>query len=342
MTRYVLRSAAATVVAALALAGCGDSNVGVAARVGDTEITAAAVAERVEESVRAGIINADGRAALQSGWVAQLVKRNLHREAARRLGVLPDDAELQRRIDEYIRVQGGLQALERGLARNSVAPRYVRAVVESIVLYEAVADELVKDVQKTEQELRAAYQARLAEFDVAEIAHINVKEKKVADDLVKRLRAGADFAQLAKTFSRDTDTKDRGGNLGMIGNGQGQIDPKISGPIFAAKPGGIVGPLPLQDGFEIIRVVRRDTTTFEQARERLRRDLLAKERQERTAEYLRTVAREVGVSVNPRFGRWDGNDVVEARDSLSTTQPTPGANQPADPVAPGGAPSGSS
>lgn len=50
-------------------------------------------------------------------------------------------------------------------------------------------------------------------------SHILVKERGLAEDILKRLRGGANFAELAKSHST-CPSKSKGGDLGWFGPGQ--------------------------------------------------------------------------------------------------------------------------
>lgn len=80
----------------------------------------------------------------------------------------------------------------------------------------------------------------------------------------------------------------------------------------------------------------RVALTVEQATPQLRRLLLRQQRAERVQPLLRDQARTAGVSVNPRFGRWDPEQlaVAEADGSLSSPAPGPPATSPAPSIAP--------
>ena len=50
-------------------------------------------------------------------------------------------------------------------------------------------------------------------------SHILVKDRKLAEELVKRLKAGGDFASLAREYST-CPSKSKGGDLGWFGEGK--------------------------------------------------------------------------------------------------------------------------
>jgi foldase protein PrsA len=328
---------AALLLAGLLLAGCGNgtgSGIGVAARVGDNGITTTALRDRVERGYADRVFaQQHSREDYQRGWLQRLVRAELVRVAARRLGVTVSKADVDKRFDQFVETEGSRELFEKNAADQGTAKGDLRQAVADLVLYDAVADKLVADVTVTDAELRAAYQKALPRFDVAHIAHVAVDDKKTADLVAAQARGGADFAALAKKYSKDVNTKDEGGDLGEIGNGDGKFEKSFERAVFSAQTGAIVGPIKAQSGYEVVRIVKRRTTTFEQARDEVRRAVIGQQRDAKVAAYLNDLATELHVVVNPRFGRWDAQrGVVASGDDLSSPAPSPGdAAAPATP-----------
>ncbi len=76
--------------------------------------------------------------------------------------------------------------------------------------------------------------------------------RKVALELLRRIRKGEDFAALAMQYSKDPGSAPRGGDLGYFG--RGRMVPEFEEAAFKAKVGQVVGPIETQFGFHLIKV----------------------------------------------------------------------------------------
>lgn len=136
---------------------------------------------------------------------------------------------------------------------------------------------LLADQAKVEQsisvsdaQLRAAYSASMDNFRMperVEARHILLMtqgkpeaEKTAAlakaQDLLKQIKGGADFAELAKTNSQDPGSAVKGGDLGFIV--RGQTVPEFEKFVFSAKPKQISDIVTTEYGYHIIQVMSKE------------------------------------------------------------------------------------
>ncbi len=121
-----------------------------------------------------------------------------------------------------------------------------------------------------EEELKRLYQANLDNYRLPErvqVRHILLKTtdkpeaevKKIqarAEELLKQLKAGADFAELAKKNSEDPGSAAKGGDLGWIV--RGQTVPQFESAAFSLKPKELSGVIKTEYGFHILQVMAKE------------------------------------------------------------------------------------
>jgi hypothetical protein len=88
----------------------------------------------------------------------------------------------------------------------------------------------------------------------------------LAEEIVKRARAGEDFGELAAKYSGGP-TRGKGGDLGNFG--KGDLAPEVERVAFSLEPGGISDPMPVAEGQRILRVSEKtpgSATPFEEVK----------------------------------------------------------------------------
>ena len=96
------------------------------------------------------------------------------------------------------------------------------------------------------------------------------KLKAKAEDILKQLKGGADFAKLAKKDSQDPGSAAKGGDLGWIV--RGQTVPAFEKAAFSLKPGQLSDVITTEYGFHIIQVLAHQqprTQSFDEVKPQL-------------------------------------------------------------------------
>ncbi len=123
--------------------------------------------------------------------------------------------------------------------------------------------------QVTDADLQAYYNAHQAQFQVKEqvkVRHIliavtdpkaDAAAKAKADDLLKQIKAGGNFADLASKNSDDPGSKTQGGELGWLD--RGKTVPEFDKTAFSLAPGQTSDVIKTQFGYHILQVEDKKT-----------------------------------------------------------------------------------
>jgi peptidyl-prolyl cis-trans isomerase D len=165
-------------------------------------------------------------------------------------------------------------------------------VPEKRVVRYALADvnQIRQNTQVSDDELKMQYQQDIQQYQVPNRVHVDhillmtvgktpaeVEEvRKKAEDVLKQAnKKGTNFEELAKRYSEDPGTKDKGGDLGWIT--QGQTVPEFERVAFSLPKGSVSDLVKTQYGFHIIKVLDKETAhtkTFDEVRDSIRTPLM--------------------------------------------------------------------
>jgi peptidyl-prolyl cis-trans isomerase D len=133
-------------------------------------------------------------------------------------------------------------------------------------------NQLKQSIKISDADVQAYYQQHLDDYKVenrVDVAHItfNTLGKTDAEVALAKQQAqkvddqakakGANFADLAKKFSEDTNTKDKGGDIGWIV--AGQTAPAFEKAAFNLPKGGVSDVVQTSYSFDIIKVLDKET-----------------------------------------------------------------------------------
>jgi len=139
---------------------------------------------------------------------------------------------------------------------------------------------------ETKEQVRASHILITPKADAADPNQEKARAKAKAEDLLKQIKEGADFAALAKDNS-DCPSAAKGGDLSFFG--RGQMVPPFDKVAFAMETGKISDLVETRFGYHIIKVTERKeagTTSFEQTKAGLIQQLAQKKQAEMTQKYI--------------------------------------------------------
>ena len=195
--------------------------------------------------------------ALRDSIVRSLVERAEFELEAEEMDIEVTDEEVDKRLDER-RKETGLEddaKYRKELAKQGLTDEQVREEIRARLISEKLYEAVTSTVKVTEADIKAYYDKNKAQFErpeSREVRHILVKKQALADDIRAQLESGADFAKLAKQYSQDTSSADKGGKYTAV---KGQSVEEFDKFVFDAETGDLSQPVKTQFGYHVIEVL---------------------------------------------------------------------------------------
>jgi peptidyl-prolyl cis-trans isomerase C len=218
--------------------------------------------------------------------LSELVAITLLQQDAKAQGVKATDQEVQQALSARKSQFPSEDAYKQALTKAGVTETALRQQAgDQIAVQKYVQSRIVPKVAVSDQTAREFYDKNKAEMQVPERVHARHilirtqpgatpadKEaaRKKAEDLLKQIQGGADFAALAQANS-DDGSKVRGGDLGFFMRGQ-MVPPFDQAAFALKKPNDLSPVVETQFGYHIIQLIERapaGTVPFEQVKERI-------------------------------------------------------------------------
>jgi peptidyl-prolyl cis-trans isomerase C len=183
-------------------------------------------------------------------------------------------------------------AAEAGIPQRPEVRAQIERATRDVVVRAYIDDELAKyaasmpDLKGLAHERYTINAASYMQPEAIRVSHIlfavddkeagksDAEAKAKAMEVLKQLRGGADFAEMAKQYSDDTGSKRDGGALKWAE--KGKFVPPFEEAAFAMKPGEISEPVRTRFGYHIIRLDEKRAArqqTFEEVEKKIVADL---------------------------------------------------------------------
>lgn len=254
----------------------------VAAVVGDSAILVSQVEEQIARRRAVGEAVPTDRQALERlrrQELQSLINELVMIQAAQRDSIVVAPSDVQAQVEATLAQQersfGGRAAFEAALQSEGMTLEEYRATVAQGVRRAGIRQQFEASLQRdrrppsvTNAEIRAFFEARRDEIGsrpaTIEFVQIVVTPEPAdsareaalaeAQAALEDLRGGGDFATVARRYSDDPGTRERGGDLGWFR--RGRMVPEFERAAFAMRPGQTSGVVETPFGFHIIKVDR--------------------------------------------------------------------------------------
>jgi peptidyl-prolyl cis-trans isomerase C len=233
------------------------------------------------------------------GVLDQVVAYKILMQEAKARKVIVPESELDARMKEITSQFPNEEALKQTLASRKTTLEQVRQdVKQDMTVQKMIDDEITPKIAVKPEQVTDFYAKNPDQFKQPErvhASHILITVPKDADaaaktqartkaaDVLKEVKAGKDFAALAKQYSQDPGSAPNGGDLGFFQAGQ-MVGP-FNDVAFKLTPGQVSDLVETEFGFHIIKVAEKQparTIPLEEVRPKLVEYLERQNRDEQT------------------------------------------------------------
>jgi peptidyl-prolyl cis-trans isomerase SurA len=248
-----------------------------------------------------------------------LIDQQLWLAKGKELGIT-GDTELINRLND-IRKQYNLatmEDLEKAAKDQGVSFEDFKANIRNqIITQQVMRDQVGRKIQPTPGELQRYFEAHKQEYAQPESVKLGEilistgaipddqqklgEAKAKADDVEARLKAGGDFAQLARSFGEGT-TAATGGELGTYK--KGQLGEPFESKTFGLKQGEVTEPIRTKQGYVILKVLEHNqpgTPQFKDVENEVEQNYFEAKAGPAMRQYLAQLRDEAAIYIKPGF-----------------------------------------
>ncbi|HFK1549802.1 peptidylprolyl isomerase [Bacillus cereus] len=178
-----------------------------------------------------------------------------------------EDKEVDKKYDEMKKQYG--DQFDTLLKQQGIKEETLKTGVRAQLAQEKAIEKTI-----TDKELKDNYKPEI------KASHILVKDEATAKKVKEELGQGKSFEELAKQYSEDTGSKEKGGDLGFFG--AGKMVKEFEDAAYKLKKDEVSEPVKSQFGYHIIKVtdIKEPEKSFEQSKADIKKEIVQKKAQD--------------------------------------------------------------
>lgn len=216
-----------------------------------------------------------------------LIQKELVNQEATKQNVTIDQAEIDEQLNPYIESMGSKEAVLEALATYGMT---MDDLTDDIQMGLKLNKLLEKQITITDEQIKQTFEQYQESFNTPEQVRtsvILVATEEEANDIINQLKEGADFAEVAKSKSLDTLTKDNGGDTDFFA--RGEKEEAIEYAAFNLQKDEISEAIQTTQGYQVIKLTDRkeaEVATLEGSKEEIRKGLISQQASQMAEGYL--------------------------------------------------------
>lgn len=254
-----------------------------------------------------------------------LVEMDIVRQQAAKMNITVTDEDIEEQIEGLKQwFFGDETAFQEALKQQNLTLEALKANLMEQEIARRVFNEVTKDATVTAAQIQTYYDAHKDAYTIPETRltrHILFMPKNsrdpsaapteadwatalaLAEKVRKEIQNGADFAEMAKQYSDDPVSKERGGELGQLAQ-DGSMVKEFENAVFSLKEFEVSQPVKTQYGYHLIQVTdiqEGRVQTLDEVKAQVEQAVLQEEKRRIWDEWLSRIKRELNVQYRQGF-----------------------------------------
>jgi len=244
--------------------------------------------------------------------------------------MLSDEETKNKFLDEVINKELLVQqARKDGLENDPDYKKIMDRTSFNLLLQMYVSREVFDKAKVSDEEVREYFDKNKQNLGSVRISHIQVSSPEEAEEVLGKYKAGTPFLKLVNKYSQDTETKDRGGDLGYVSWSQFG-SPVLRDAAFNTPLGDVSNVIRSSFAYHIIKVTDKKPAMdadFDKIKDNLKQYMLDKRREELFEKKVNELTAGAKITKNEgaikemSFGGQTGEEPGEAPTAPAATEP---------------------
>ncbi len=204
------------------------------------------------------------------------------------------------------------EALRRGIDKDKETIDFIEEMKKRVIVDKFFKKEVDQKTQVSDEEIKKFFDDNPEEAktpDEVRASHILLKTREEADMVLKKVKQGAKFEDLAKKFSMDPGSKEAGGDLGFFS--QGMMVPEFDSVAFKLNVGEVSDIVQSRFGFHIIKLLEKKEgkqKSIDESKPEIEKKLLGQKRKDKFDTLVADLKAKAKISINNDLLLGSGGD----------------------------------
>src|SRR5919204_907402 len=244
---------------------------------------------------------------IQQSALTFLVQLQELEQKAKQLGVTITEKQIDAKYAQLEKQLGGAKNLKAQAKAQGLTLQDVRdVVIRPQLLSEGIYKKVTGDIKVSDKDVSDYYKKNTKLYQQPEsrdVRHILVSNRALANKLYDKIKAGANFAALAKKYSKDPGSRAQGGKLTIV---KGQTAAPFDQTAFLLDKGQVSRPVKTQYGWHIIQALSdvkpARTTPLKDVKTAIKQQLLQQRKRDKWTKWINDTKKEYAKKVHYQAG----------------------------------------